>query len=615
MFQLRPLLPLLPEGDRTFEEKGREEMKRNIAHAALAVALVAAALIVVLCVLLTATHLQVKRVDPLNNATLLDLRDRYEAGERSDQMKHDIRQLDLLARKAFFVSQAQIRTGGTFAIFAAVVMLVALGIFQVATQSIPPPSAKPCSGMVWINLERSRVWVACGTILLCAVCVVMSLSTPTSLSPELATSPSPAPPRTVPSPSLEPTVVHAPEVPALPVGFMQNAPVFRGAASSGQTDFEQVPAEWDESTKQNLLWKQPLPLMGWASPVVWGNIVVALGADEERREVYGLDAATGALLWTTKVPANAGATEGYVTDTMDERWDTLVYAGATPAVNGKQVFALFSNGQLLALNLADGTVVWDVVLGSTSKNSYGVDNSLLIYKDSVIVAFQGDASFIARYDATTGKQLWATERHAPSWGSPILARGSDGSYRVVLFGDPDLTAWDPETGQQLWSTEVLVEEPQFCVGPSAVLAGETVCVTFQGTGMVGVNLADGAKLWHIQELPDGSGFPDGASMTTDGTHIFQFFESVLTCVDAARGVVVNQKELDLYGNYSSALLNRGKLYLFGDGRAVVLNADPATDFALIGQGAMEDYSDATPALVTGRIYIRADESLYCFGTK
>ncbi len=606
------------------ENEKSVETKRSIASAALSVAIVAGALTLILCALTTATYLQVKRLDPLNNAPLVELRNRYEAGERSDQMKSDIRQLDLLARKAFFVSQSQILSGGKFAILATVVMLVALGIFKTATKSIPPPPKDSCSGMFWINLERSRIWISCGTFMLCAVSVVMALSTPTSLGPELAQEPAvdepidvadvqPAPLPEAATPTPEPA--SASDVPASPAGFAQNAPVFRGAASSGQTDFENVPTEWSESDDQNLLWKTPLPLKAWASPVVWDDIVVALGADAETREVYGLDANTGAIKWTAKVPDSPDATEGYATDTMDERWDELVYAGATPAVNGELVFALFSNGQLLALNMDDGNVVWNMVPAETSANSYGVDNSLLVYKDSVIVAFEGDESFIASYDAVTGNQRWKTERKSPSWGSPILARGSDGKYLVVLFGDPNVTVWDPDSGEQIWSTEVLTESPAYCVGPSAVLAGDTVCVNFQGTGIVGLNLVDGAKLWHIEELPDGSGFPDGASMTTDGKHIFQFYESVLTCVDATSGEVIKQKELDVFANYSSALLNSGKLYLFGDGEAVVLNADPATDFAVIGQGSMDDSSDATPALISGRIYIRSDESLYCFGTE
>ena len=146
-------------------------------------------------------------------------------------------------------------------------------------------------------------------------------------------------------------------------------------------------------------------------------------------------------------------------------------------------------------------------------------------------------------------------------------------------------------------------------------AGDKVCVNMQNCGIYGLNLADGSVAWKLEELPDGGGFPDGASMTTDGTHVFQFYESVLTCVNAANGEVVKQKEMDESANYASALLNKGKLYLAGDGVMLVLDADPATDFAQRGKGSMDEFSDATAAIVKGRVYVRSDESLYCFGAK
>ena len=607
------------------------DSRQTVASVSVAVGLVAAVFVVVMCALLTATHLQLKHADPLNNATLVALRDRYADGERGDQVKADIRQLDLLARKAFFTSQGQIRAGGVAAVIAAALMLVAFGVYQAAMRNVPPPSREDCEGMFWVGIQRSRTWVAGGAVVLVAVSVVMAVSTPTELegavgrgqlavgSWQLAVgSEQGAGGRGEGGTGdvvLTPVAPEPAAASVFPAGFADNAPVFRGAGGSGRTDFDDVPVEWDESAGKNLLWKKALALPAWAMPVVWGDKVIALGADAAKRVVYCLDAATGEEAWTTEVPAHDDATADYEADTMDDRWNTLVYAGATPALNGKQVFAQFSNGQLVALDLATGKVVWNIVPAGTGANTYGIDNSLLVYKDSVIGAFEGDESFVARYDAATGKQLWKTERDSKSLASPLLARRADGSYLVVLPADPDVTAWDPETGKQVWQTEVLVGGVEYCVGPSPVQAGDKVCVNMQNCGIYGLNLSDGSVAWKREELPDGSGFADGASMTTDGTHVFQFYESVLTCVNAADGEVVKQKEVAEYSNYASAVLNQGKLYLSGDGAVLVLDADPATDFAEKGKGSMEESCDATPAIVKGRVYMRSDESLYCFGRK
>jgi len=596
------------------------ERRRTTAQVSLAVGLVAAVFVLVMCALLTATHLQLKNADPLNNATLVGLRDRYADGERGDQVKADIRQLDLLARKAFFTGQAQIRAGGVAAVIAGALMLVAFGIYQAAMRNVPPVNRESREGMFWIGVQRSRAWVAGGTVALVAVSVVMVVSTPTELTVDLVrksrldgVSPSMASGAVVVDPLEGETLSSRSAVSVFPAGFADNAPVFRGAGGTGLTDFDDVPTEWDESKGKNLLWKKPLVLPAWASPVVWGDKVVALGADAGRRMVYCLDAGTGEEVWTTEVPPHDDATEDYETNTTDDRWDSLVYAGATPAVNGKQVFAQFSNGQLVALDLVTGKVLWNIVPAETDANTYGVDNSLLIYRDSVIGAFEGNESFIARYDAETGKSLWKTERASKSLASPLLATLPDGSHLVVLPADPDVTAWDPETGRQVWSTNVLVGEIEYCVGPSPVQAGDKVCVNMQYCGMYGLNLADGSVAWKLEELPDGSGFADGASMTSDGRYVYQFHASTLTRVDAGDGKVVKQMDLDEYASYSSALLNKGRLYVSGSGTVLVLDADPETGFAEVGKGSIDDSSDATPAIVKGRVYIRSDESLYCFG--
>ncbi len=599
------------------------ETKKTVASVSLVVGLVAAVFVLVTCAMLTATHLQIKKADPLSNTSLLELRDRYADGERGDQMKSDIRQLDLLSRKAFFTAKGQIRAGGVAAVVAGVLAVVAFMLYQLMGENVPPVKSASCEGMFWIGVQRSRVWIGGGTILLVALSVVMATSTPTTLSstesgmrkPEELAEANRAPNEGMDEPArplLEPVAAQSADVAVFPEGFSDNAPIFRGAAGSGMTSFEGVPTAWSESESKNMLWKQALELPAWASPVVWGDRVFALGADAERRMAYCRNATTGAEIWTVEIPVHEEATE-YTAETMDERWDTLVYAGATPAVNGKQAFALFSNGQLVALDLASGKVLWNIVPAQTSANTYGLDNSLLIYKDSVIVVFEGDESFVARYKAETGEEVWRTVRDSSSWASPVLARRGDGSYLVVLPADPDLTAWDPDTGEQVWSTDVLTGGPEYCVGPSPVQVGDLVCVNCQNCGIYGVKVEDGSIAWSLEELPDGSGFPDGAGMTTDGKHLYQFYESVLTCVDGATGQVVKQKELDEYSCYASALLNAGKLYLPCDGVVLVLNSDPASDFDAMGKGEMEDYSDATPAIVAGRVYVRSDEALYCFG--
>lgn len=592
-----------------------EHLRGTVASMALVAGVVAAGLTFAICLLLGTTALQLKRSDPLNNSTLLELRTRYAEGEQGETIKQEIRALDLLSRQAFFTSRSQIQHGGRLALLSAVVMLLAMGLYRQLTWKIAVPTGKVCEGGFWSSLERSRVWIGGGAVMLVAAAVVLALATPTALTPAMAQAPvdAPAPvdPGSVPthlSPTLPPALP-----PALPAGFAQQSPAFRGPYGNGLTDCAGIPTAWDERTGRNILWKQKLELPGWAAPVVWERRLFVTGADVSRRLVSCLDLDTGAPLWTTTVPPPTDTRAPYVPDTMDERWNSLVLAGATPAVNGSQLFALFSNGQLVALDVTTGAVLWHHLLGDTSENTFGLDNSLLIYRDTVIVAFQGEERFLACYAGATGQPLWRTERHQSTWSSPVLAELAEGSHAVVLTAEPNVSAWDAATGAPLWSTAVLTGGVEFCVGPSAVVVDDHVYVNCQNSGIYSLRLADGGVAWSLTTLPDDSGFPDGVSMTTDGRHLFQFYESVLTAVELSTGRVVLQEEMEEFGNYASPIVNQGKLYLLSDQVTTVVEADPAGGFAVVGQGTLLESSDTCPAVVPGRLLLRSDQSLYCIG--
>lgn len=402
----------------------------------------------------------------------------------------------------------------------------------------------------------------------------------------------------------------------LPEGYEKNSPAFRGPAGSGLYPAAgALPTAWNETAKQGILWKAKLDLPGWASPVVWGGKVVVLGADAQKRQAACFDAATGKPLWKTELPKAEGATEEYELNTQSEEWNVRMHAASTPATNGKQVFALFSNGQLAALELDTGKVAWTIGLGNTSGNSYGLANSLLVFGDSVIAVFEGETSFIAACDAATGKERWKAPRKSATWSSPILIQTAAGKPLVVLFADPAVTAWDPATGKVAWTVDVLTASPEYCVGPSPVFADGMVVVNCEKNGIFGIDPDKGQKVWGLTELPNDNGFSDGVSMVTDGKHVYQYFQAALTCVEARTGKLVKTRDMDETAAYASPLFSGGNLYLFAGSETVVLKADAAADFPAVGKGSLKDAFEASPAAADGRLFVRTDDSLCAIGAK
>jgi outer membrane protein assembly factor BamB len=402
----------------------------------------------------------------------------------------------------------------------------------------------------------------------------------------------------------------------LPAGAEKYSPVQRGIAGSGQVAAANLPTAWSEADKKGIVWKTPLALPGWASPIVWEHKVVALGADAEKRTVTCLDAATGKPTWTTDVKSCAGLAAEYTINSNDRRWDTLLHAAATPATNGKRVFAMFSNGQLAALDLADGKQAWSVAAGNPAGNEYGVCNGLLVFRNTVIVVFQGGNASIAAYDADSGRELWKTARKDASWASPILIKTKAGKFLVVLPADPNVTAWDAETGKEAWSSKVFDVKPEYCIGPSPIYADGLVFVAAKGSGIFALNADNGTKVWGVSALPGDAEVAEYMSMATDGKRLFHYAGYHLTCLDAKTGKVIKQKELDQQAAYANPMLAGNNLYLAtGDGTLVV-NADPDGNFgATVGAGKLGDTCDATPAAIDGRLFLRSDAAIYCVGAK
>lgn len=398
--------------------------------------------------------------------------------------------------------------------------------------------------------------------------------------------------------------VAAAATPSMPDDSSANCPVFRDDGT-GVYEGGSLPSSWNEGEKTNIRWAKELSLPGWACPIIWGDKVVATGANQDDRAVYCLDLANGDIVWQTDIPLGKG-TEDYLVDSMDARWDEILYAAATPATNGKQVFVAFSTGQLVALDLHSGEKLWEVGLGDTEINTYGLTNSTLVYKDMVIQTFEGDTQFIAAYDAATGEERWKSERQSATWASPILIKTPAGQHQVVLSADPDVTAWNPENGEQLWSVDVLTGGPEWCVGPTPIYAGGLVFANCEACGIYAIDPDKGETVWSNEDL---DAYPDGTSMVSDGEKLYQYFGYELNVLDCKTGELLQTVEMDDEASYASPALADGKLYLLGMVETFV--CDPAKDCAIIGTGAVSDMRDASPAIVDGNIVIRSDNKVYC----
>jgi alcohol dehydrogenase (cytochrome c) len=131
-----------------------------------------------------------------------------------------------------------------------------------------------------------------------------------------------------------------------------------------------------------------------ATPLVV-NGVIFIVTDAEH--VFALDEKTGAVIWEYKrpIPSDLPIASGPVSRGL--------------AVSGSNIFFGTLDGNLIALNAADGKFVWETPVASPS-SGYSITGAPLAVNGLVIVGVSGGEfrarGFLAAYDASSGQQRW-----------------------------------------------------------------------------------------------------------------------------------------------------------------------------------------------------------------
>jgi len=565
---------------------------------AVSVAVVSGLFSLIVCVLLIANYLLIRATDPLNSPELLALRQQLvDAPATDDTLVQQIRALDLLARKAFFTSQAHLRYGGQLLLGGVVVLLIALKLAGRWRPKIPTPEGQIEATEYWGSIAQSKQFIAFAG----AALVVASL-----LAAYLAASEIPLAPRQ-PGPNVESQAAVAEDAPpaadeVFPTWetMQKNWPSFRGPGGFGVAHYTTAPTDWDGASGRGIRWTAKAPLPGFGSPVVWDDRLFLSGATEDVREVYCYDADTGELVWQKALDPFPGTPPGPPKVSEDTG-----YAAPTMAVHGTRAFAIFANGDLACFD-RDGRLLWGRGLGMPD-NHYGHASSLIAYQNLLFVQYDHntEAKLLA-LDVVTGEQAWVAAREKISWASPACVPTAFG-FQLILNSESNVDAYDPPTGRLLWSEQCLDGE----VAPSPAYASGIVFSANDYAVAAAIRLsgADGAVqsevVWEWEDS-----LPDVSSPVGSDRH-FYIATSMgeIVCLDVQTGAKVWTEEFD-DGFYASPIVVGDRIYAADrEGTTQIFTTGPA--FERIGSPALHEPISATPAFLDGRIYVRTAEHLVC----
>lgn len=575
-------------------------------------------------------HMSRSREEPWRSAALAEARTKLLADPKNEGLKTTVRRLDQELRQAYFRGLERNRMGAWLLLGGAVALVVVvrfgwpesseLGEPTVSKGS-PPKVGRGLAGVggggasAWVAPDREQtrrravltVGIVGGASALGLILAgiwggvrlperreVAVSATPGEASEESVgngTGSEPVPPSRGPSAE----------------DWARNWPGFRGPEGSGRGGNAGVPTNWNVKTGEGVVWKAPLPLKGYNSPVVWNDRVFVTGGNREQRLVFAFDAGTGTALWARPVtPTNAPAA---AIDPPDQSGQ----AASTAATDGERVFAVFATGEIGALDFA-GNLVWHQRL-DFKENGYGHASSLVVWKDRLLVqADQGapedGKSSLQAFDTRTGKVVWTTKRPVGgSWATPLVIEHG-GRTQVVTAGDPWLMGHEVVTGAEIWRAHVLGGE----LAPSPVFGAGRIFATSPGHALVAVgcdgtgDVTGSGVAWKLTEE-----VPDVPTPTLAGDLLFTAdTEGHLICRDAATGAKIWEHALELEIQ-ASPLVVGDRLYVFAQPGNVAV-AKVARAYEPLGTFEMGEDIFATPAVVADRFLIRTDRNLYCVGT-
>jgi hypothetical protein len=263
-----------------------------------------------------------------------------------------------------------------------------------------------------------------------------------------------------------------------------------------------------------------------------------------------------------------------------------------------------------------GNQVWRADLGD-KLNGWGSCPSPILYKDLVIINASVESQSLIAFDRKTGKEVWRARGINESWNTPILVNLDGGKTELVVAIFRKILGIDPATGKELWSCNTEID--WYMVPGLVAKDGIVYCVGGRSGGGLAVraggsgNVTGTHRLWTIKK---------GSNVTSPvlyGDHLYWMHENqgIAYCAELKTGNIVYEEKVDRADQvYASAVLGDGKIYyVTRSGRTIVVAAKPTFEKVATNELGRAGTFNASPAIADGKIFIRSDRALYCFGKK
>jgi outer membrane protein assembly factor BamB len=402
--------------------------------------------------------------------------------------------------------------------------------------------------------------------------------------------------------------------------FTADWPQWRGPRRDGASQETGLLQEWPKDGPK-MLWQAQDIGDGYATPAVAGARIYLLGnrgLDDEF--VQALSVQDGKPVWVTRLGSVGNP----------DMQPSYPKARSTPTVDGEQLYALSSAGDLACLETATGRVLWRKNLRADfggKPGTWAYAESPLIDGDVLVVTPGGKEATVVALDKKSGAVIWKSAvpgGDAAAYASAIVTEAA-GRKQYVQFLGNGLVGVDAKTGQFLWRYDQTSKGPANIATPVAQ-SGYVYNTNARRFGAALIQLhatSEGVaaeQVYFERDLPNTLG-----GQVLVGGYIYGTNPKGPVAAEFVSGKIRWQNEGLGPG---SVMYADGRLYFHGENGDLALVEATAEAYRekgrfkpprqpkhVSGGGSRDEHAWAYPVVANGRLYVRDLSSLWCYEVK
>ncbi len=376
--------------------------------------------------------------------------------------------------------------------------------------------------------------------------------------------------------------------------------------------------EWPAAGPQ-LLWETDELVHGYSSPVIVGDRLYITGMNEDKtQEVFFAFTLDGKKVYQTVYSAP---------------WDdTYPETRTTPAIDGDKAYLISGSGEVICINIKDGSIVWKVdggkIYGRKTGN-WGTSECPLVFDDKVIYTPSGEQTTMVALNKNTGELIWKTISFGDTgaYVSPLLITYK-GKRQIIGSTAKHIFGVKPEDGTIEWAFADWGASGRggwASIAPNTPLFKDGKIFFCHGYNINGymLQLADDLKsvslLWKTETLDTHHGHYVEVNGTIFGSNWLNNNNGNWCGIDWNTGATKFETAWTGGKGKGSIIAADGMLYCYDERRGFVGLVRPTADkFDVVSEFRITKGTGphwAHPVIVNGVMYIRHGSALMAYKVK